>query len=190
MPLMEDGFDLGTPRDVIPEPTRGTLPFAALSHVPGREYVTWLINPTILLPKLVADLRAAGATFERRDCEAEADVRGIDADIIINCTGLGAKSLFDDTNVVPIRGQLVILQNPKRLKYMFSGGCGSSVAYLFARQDDIIVGGTYETTVDTPETNEETCQTFLARMAGVFNGCIRGCNLANPSGPCADERPS
>lgn len=30
-----------------------------------------------------------------------------DYDIIVNCTGLGAKTLCDDDNLVPIRGQVI-----------------------------------------------------------------------------------
>lgn len=74
--------------------------------------LTWLINPTILLPKLVSHLRKAGARYESRDLQSEAELRAINADIIVNCTRLGAKDLLQDTQMVPIRGQLVILKNP------------------------------------------------------------------------------
>ena len=46
------GFDLGTPRDVVPAPQEGALPFARLNER-GKEYSTFLINPTIFLPRLV-----------------------------------------------------------------------------------------------------------------------------------------
>ena len=184
MLLMEDGFERGTPPDVIPAPTLGTLPFAPLCNVPGREYLTWLINPTILLPKLVADLRAARVRFERRDIANEDELRAVDADIVVNCTGLGAKDMLLDTQMVPIRGQLVILQNPRQLKYMFSGGCGNEVAYLFARQTDIVVGGTYEVGVDTPEIDRRQCDEFLDRVRRIFNGEITACSLSNAGGTC------
>ena len=184
MPTMEGGFDSGTPPDVIPAPALGTLPFAPLRHVAGREYQTWLINPTILLKKLVADLRQAGARFESRDLQTEAELRAIDADIIVNCTGLGSKTLLNDTKMVPISGQLVILKNPNKLKYMFSGGCGSAVAYLFARQDDIVVGGTYDENIDTPVIDELRCDTFLEQMRQVFCGNVVPCGLTSSATQC------
>jgi len=181
-PLMEAGFDVGCPRDVVAAPRVGTMPFRPLCEVIGREYVTWLINPTLLMPKLAADFRAAGGTFERREVMTEDELRNIDADIIINCTGLGAKNLLGDNAVVPIRGQLVILQNTRNLRYMFSGGCGNDVAYLFARQSDVIVGGTYEVDVDEPVHDEATCRRFLGRISDVFEGRIAPCGLTNPGG--------
>lgn len=35
-----------------------------------------------------------------------------DADAVVNCTGLGARYLVDDTKVFPTRGQTVILRAP------------------------------------------------------------------------------
>ena len=48
--------------------------------------------------------------------------------------------------MTPTRGQLIILpnNNPAALNYFFSGGCGNDVAYMFARQNDIVIGGTWE----------------------------------------------
>ena len=51
-------MDEFTPRDVVPAYRKGLLPFEKLNTV-GREYSNWLINPTILLPKLAADLAQA-----------------------------------------------------------------------------------------------------------------------------------
>jgi hypothetical protein len=55
-------FDTHTPLDVVPKPRTGTLPFRSL-NVAGREYRTWLINPTILLPRLVSDLKRSSVPF-------------------------------------------------------------------------------------------------------------------------------
>lgn len=184
-PLGNDAFDRGTPRDVIPEPMYGKLPFRPLCSVYGREYKTWLINPTILLPRLAADLQNAGVRFIRRTFQYQSDVRNLEANIIVNCTGLGAKTLFTDPKMVPIRGQLVVLKNPKLLTYLFSGGCGDNVAYMFARQNDIVIGGTYEKGVDVDENVEEACRYFLGIVSGVFAGDIKPCGLSTMPGPCA-----
>jgi D-amino-acid oxidase len=50
---------------VVPKPRTGALPFRSL-NVLGREYRTWLINPTVLLPRLVLDLKGGGVRFQRR----------------------------------------------------------------------------------------------------------------------------
>jgi len=135
-------FDDYTPRDVVPAFRRGKLPFEKFDVV-GREYSTWLIDPTILLPRLIADLRRHGVRFRTRLFESEQQVHGLAENIVINCTGYGAKKLFADDGLLAHRGHLVVLRNPARLKYLFSGGCTNDViSYVFARRNDIVVGGT------------------------------------------------
>jgi hypothetical protein len=55
-------YDYPTPLDVIPPYRFGTLPFKNLNTM-GREYRTWLINPIILLPRPVAELKRSGLPF-------------------------------------------------------------------------------------------------------------------------------
>jgi D-amino-acid oxidase len=178
-----DGFERGMPRDVIPAPRTGLLPFAPLASVLGKEYATWLINPTIMLPKLVSDLRLANTRFEKRSIRTRAELVAIDADVVINCTGLGARGMLQDMDVKPVRGQLVVLKNPGQLKYLFSGGCGNETAYMFCRQDDIIIGGTFH---DCSNIAHLTDQSFLAirdRMSRIFSGDVSFCSSNSPAAP-------
>src|ERR1700737_1282431 len=102
-------FDSHTPDDVVPKPRTGTLPFQKL-NVAGREYRTWLINPTILLPRLVSDLKRSRVRFERKlftDVQAFGALR---ENIVINCTGYGAKKLVQDDQMLARRGHLVVLK--------------------------------------------------------------------------------
>ncbi len=142
-----DDFMVGVyeegPIKLIPPFETGTLPFAKFNKV-GREYSTWLMNPKILLPRLVAELRET-VPFRRKTLADLDAVKALRENIIINCTGYGAKKLFDDHDVHGRRGNLTLLKNTGEFWYFFSGGCGpdgSVVSYMFARQTDIVVGGT------------------------------------------------
>jgi glycine/D-amino acid oxidase-like deaminating enzyme len=169
------GFDTGMPRDVIPAAREGLLPFRPLGTVAGREYSTFLINPTVLMPKLVADLTAARVPFLRRDIRTRADLIGIDADVIVNCTGLGAAAMLGDTSLFAVRGQLVVLRNPAALKYLFSGGCGNRIAYLFARQSDIVIGGTADRTANNDDVTFGSYRVLLDRVRRIFSGDVADC---------------
>jgi D-amino-acid oxidase len=138
-------YDDGTPLDVVPPYKAGILPFDGLRWA-GREYRTWLINPTILLPRLVAELRRAGVRFRTRQFESKGDFADLRENIIVNCTGYGARMLMSDTDVVARRGHLVVLRRTlPRQFYFFSGGCWNGrIMYLFCRHNDIIVGGTVQ----------------------------------------------
>jgi D-amino-acid oxidase len=177
-----EAFERGVPKSVICAPAYGPLPFANLNSLGGRRYDTWLINPTILLPKLVKDLKAKGVLFVKREVKRPADFYAASENIIVNCIGLGAKTVLNDPLLVPIRGKLVVFNgNPQNLNYLFSGGCGENPAYLFARQKDVVVGGTQE--LNPTENTEDPWRTLLARMERIFDGSVSECQINNHAPP-------
>lgn len=184
------GFEKGMPADVIPPPRRGTLPFKPLARVEGKEYSTWVINPSILLPRLVADLTEAKVAFRQKTIASRAELVGLDADIIINCTGLGAGKMLEDRELKPVRGQLVVLKNPDELKYLFSGGCGREAAYLFCRQDDIVLGGSFQTCGTTDDLPDESYLAIRDRLKAIFEGKVETCQPANQTTSATPRCPS
>lgn len=173
------GLDAATTAEVVAPYRRGKLPFGKLNVV-GREYGTWLINPTILLPRLVEDLQGAGVQFIRRQFEQLRDVAALPENVLVNCTGYGAKKLFADAALVPQRGHLVVLQKSQEKQlYFFSGGCENPViAYVFCRQDDIVVGGTVQAGNDLAVTgaeDEPIFQRILTNARQVFGGRPAAC---------------
>ena len=109
------GFDEFTPPDVVAPYRRGSLPFKGMreddgSRTIGREYSTWLLNPRILLPKLAADLAARNVPRRVMTFDNVQQVEALPENLVINCTGLGAKTLFRDPKVIPKRGLLVRLR--------------------------------------------------------------------------------
>jgi D-amino-acid oxidase len=172
-------YDEYTPDDVVPQYRSGTLPFAKLNTV-GREYRTWLINPTILLPQLVAELRRSAVRFRRRQFESKDDFAQLKENIVVNCTGYGARALMNDEDVIAKRGHLVMLRRtrPKQF-YFFSGGCGNRRnMYVFCRHTDIVVGGTVQTGNDTEDIIEADRGRFvriLENARAMFEGRIADC---------------
>lgn len=157
----DKAFDDYTPKDVVAAPVKGRLPFKHL-NINGCEYKTWLVDPTILLPRLVRDL---GKSVPRKTANftSEDQVRTtLRENIIINCTGFGARKLIGDIAVKPHRGHLVILKNPGKLNYLFSGGCKNGlISYVFARQNDVVVGGTVCDTNDASVCGNEDARDYF-----------------------------
>ena len=56
-------------------------------------------------------LAAAGGAVERRAVDGFAEAAA-QAPVVVNCTGLGARELVPDPAVRPVRGQLVVVENP------------------------------------------------------------------------------
>ena len=171
------GFDKHTPRDVVPAFRLGRLPFKSLNVV-GREYTTWLQNPTLLLPSLIEDLKNAGVKFVAKTFASREEVSALPDEVIVNCTGLGAKTLFNDEKLIPQRGHLVVLQktDPRQF-YFFSGGCSNfAIAYVFCRQDDVVIGGSVIANETEPNaTDAATFERILRNAKSLFGGEVVAC---------------
>ena len=184
------GFDEFIPPDVVPSYKLGTLPFKAMtnadgSRMIGREYSTWLINPRILLPKLAADLAARNVAFRPRTFSNQQDVASLSENVIINCTGLGAATLFNDPDMVPKRGLLLRIPLAKpSFNYFFSGGCqNNKISYMFGRQTDLVIGGTVKDNEDSETISDRdriVCGHIFDNIGKVFAGKSNECVDLNP----------
>ena len=100
-----------------------------------------LIEPAIYLSALMADYRAAGGSVVVRRFTQAGEVASLNVPLVVNCTGLGARTLFGDADVVPIKGQLVVLKAQPELDYLT---IGPGDLYMMPRADGVVLGGTHE----------------------------------------------
>ena len=81
-------------------------------------------------------------------------------------TGLGSRALFDDEELIPVRGQLEVLLPQPEIDY-----CYLSSGYLFPRRDGIILGGTWDhddwSLSPDPEQTTEILEAHLEIMKGL-----------------------
>lgn len=166
--LLHAGNFESCPKDVIPAPKQfAHLPFAHLKS-PGFAYSTLLVEPPIFIARMHADLVAAGTAMMTREFALLSEVSALAENIIINCTGLGAKKLCADARMHAVKGQLVLLPAQPALQYLFSGHHG----YLFPRNDCVVVGGSEEHNPANAIPDMTICKAILANMKNVFAGNI------------------
>ena len=148
---------------LIPNPVPMNLPFEHLA-TPGFRYETLLVEPPIFLKKLNDDLHRNGVEFKQKTFANVASVLSLQENIIVNCTGLGAKDICSDpSKLIPIKGHLALLKPQSRLTYLFSRN-----GHLFPREDAVVIGGTNR--VGDASTNPEPAvtQQLLDHIKGVF----------------------
>lgn len=117
--------------------TRAEHPFP-LENV--LRYDTMYVETGRYLRQMLRDLQIAGGRVEVRRFATPADIASLPGALVFNCTGLGSRELFGDTELRPARGQLAILEPQPEVQYAVTGGPG----YMFPRPDGIILGGTFE----------------------------------------------
>jgi D-amino-acid oxidase len=102
---------------------------------------TMLIEPPVYLNALMRDFQIAGGRIVVRDFENAESIASLKESVIVNCTGLGAGTLFGDSELVPIKGQLAFLLPQPEVNYCT---IGPGDLYMFPRRDGILLGGTHE----------------------------------------------
>ena len=122
-----------------------------------------LIETQLFLPWLMDHLQTQQVRFTQQHINAFTDIKN--ADMIINCSGLGAKSLCNDEQLIPVRGQVGLLSPQAGLPIYLDN---EKPCYIVPRRDAIIVGGTYETGVETEDTDEDTIIRLLGNAVEVM----------------------
>ncbi|MDR3702394.1 MAG: FAD-dependent oxidoreductase [Candidatus Sulfopaludibacter sp.] len=142
----------------------GEHPFA-VPYVQRR--YSMLIEPAIYLQAMIADFQSGGGRIAVREFRSVSEILALRESLIFNCTGLGARTLFGDAELIPIKGQLAFLLPQPEVDYMTLGPGG---IYMFPRHDGILLGGSFERGVDNTDVVPETIARILRENAAVFGG--------------------
>ena len=122
----------------------GEHPFAT-THCAAWEEMR--IEPSIYLDALMTDFLNWGGKVVIRRFDTPRDIASLTENVIVNCTGLGSKALFNDSDLMPLKGQLVVLVPQPEVTYSTSGigrqlPPNSGFLHMMPRSDGIILGGT------------------------------------------------
>jgi glycine/D-amino acid oxidase-like deaminating enzyme len=139
-------------------------PFTGYQFV--RQFDTMIIEPPIYLAALLDEVRLAGATTKVVEIRDRGEIQNLPEKLVFNCTGLGARALFADEELTPVKGQLTILLPQPEVQYAI----GQGDLYMFPRTDGILLGGTHEMGVWTLDPNLEKKQEILAQHKAFFDG--------------------
>lgn len=123
------------------------------------------------LPWLADEIGRRGGWFTHTRLRALNDAA--DGDVVVNCTGLGARDLAGDASVYPVRGQVVRVADPGLTMSVRDEHHPAGRAYVHPRGDDCILGGTldedeWDTTVNaaTAEAIVERCCDLVPALRG------------------------
>jgi glycine/D-amino acid oxidase-like deaminating enzyme len=108
-----------------------------------RVSLTMMVEPATFLRRLTDDVRLAGGRFVIRNFGDKEELLTLPEPVIFNCTGMGARQLFGDEEMIPAKGQLVFMPPDPDVDYLTIGG-GEGNLYMFSRTDVLLLGGTFK----------------------------------------------
>lgn len=132
----------------------------------GSVYSALYIDPNIYLQRLMQDFRLAGGTLTIRRFNDVMSVLSLPEKLIVNCTGLGARGIFGDDALVPVKGQLVALLPQRDVDYVLFSPAG----YLMCRSNAIVLGGSHEEGNWDDSVDPQVSERILSRHQAFFAG--------------------
>ncbi|TKT03970.1 FAD-dependent oxidoreductase [Streptomyces lasalocidi] len=123
-----------------------------------------LVDMPAHLPWLRERLVAAGGTVEVR---AVGDLAEADAPVVVNCSGLGARELAADPAVRPVRGQLVVVENPGIGTWLVSTDADGEPTYLLPQPGRLLLGGTAEEDAWSTDPDPAVAEAIVRRCAAL-----------------------
>jgi D-amino-acid oxidase len=129
-----------------------------------RKFNSMLIEPHTYLRALLRDFYDAGGKVVVKEFRTREEIARLRENVIFNCTGLGARELFNDQKLIPVRGQLEVLLPQPEVDYCYLAG-GS---YMFPRRDGIVLGGTWNHDDWNLEPDPETTTKILAAHSEIM----------------------
>lgn len=142
----------------------------------GYEVQTYLIDTPVYMKALMDDVKLRGGKFVKKKFDSLRDVATVAGKrLVFHCSGLGARELARDENLIPVRGDLVLVQahddfKPADIGYMaFYGKDGTD--YVFPRSGEIVVGGTFRKGNASTLVEPEMCERLMS-SARSFYGLV------------------
>jgi len=99
-----------------------------------------LAEPILYLPYLFNQFTDNGGVFEERNITSLEELSTLNK-WVINCTGLGAKTLCNDDELHPMRGQILRCEKTNISSFADSTTKGA-LSYVINRTNDCVIGGT------------------------------------------------
>lgn len=106
-------------------------------YVDGWTFRTPVVEMPLYLRWLTRVFAEGGGTLTRMALSALPD----QGEVVVNATGLGARLMAEDKSVMPVRGQVVYVEQFGLDRWWLDG---DGPTYVVPRSEDVVVGGTDE----------------------------------------------
>ena len=127
-----------------------------------------LIDVPVYMPWLLNNVLDKGAELKVIDLASISDVP-TGYDIVVNCSGLGAKTLVNDASVFPIRGQIVRLERPAHINNSYRVVHEPpGLTLILPRSGDLLLGGTTSNSNFNTDPSDDETQEIIDRCSKVI----------------------
>lgn len=106
----------------------------------------YMVEMPEYIPLLFEAYRRAGGTMTRRSV-SHTEIGRFSSDYLINCSGYGSRTLFDDSSMRAMKGHILEVphdsDSPLEFSYTYTPHEYSHYAYMYPRTETIVFDGSY-----------------------------------------------
>jgi D-amino-acid oxidase len=95
-----------------------------------------------------------------------------DADVVVNCAGLGSGQLVGDDTLVPVRGQVVVVEQTGVTDWVLAQGEGVALTYVVPRERTVVLGGTADVGATACEPDPAEADRIVARCVALVPAVV------------------
>ena len=135
-------------------------------YADGFVFTAPVIDTSIHLDYLMRTFLAQGGQIEQRTITDLAEAFA-QSEVVVNCSGLGARQLVGDQDLQAARGQVVRIKHNGFRQVLMDEEGPNQLAYIVPRTHDIILGSTFEEHNESLVPDPEQTQAILRRCANL-----------------------
>ncbi len=153
-------------RDAVPALDRVPTADLPAGFADGYLLQVPVVDVTVHLPWLVGLLSERGVTLseQRLDALEQADPW---ADLVVDCAGLGAAALTGDAELLPVRGQVVVVGQVGVREWLLAQSDPEALTYVVPRERTVVLGGTAQVGATDLAVDTSTATAVLERCTAL-----------------------
>jgi D-amino-acid oxidase len=151
-------------RDAVPSVRRVPPAELPAGYADGLQLTVPVVDMAVHLAWLTTHLHELGVAVRRERVE---DLDTVDGDVVVNCAGLGARELCADATMLPVRGQVVVVEQVGLRRWTLDQSDPQLPTYVVPRLETIVLGGTAEEGDEDLAVRPATAAQVLQRCAAV-----------------------
>jgi D-amino-acid oxidase len=153
-------------RDAVPGFRRAAPAELPSGYADAYAFEAPVIEMPIYLGYLIERFQELGGSIHTRELRSPAQAFA-QHDVVVNCSGLGARELVGDDTLLAIRGQVVRVAQVGIERFVLDDHRPGGVTYIIPRSNDCILGGTAEEGRESLEPDMATAEAIVARCVAL-----------------------
>ncbi len=135
-----------------------------------KKIITFIFDLNIYLQDLFEKAQEKQIAFVHKDFQSIDELQALQESVIFNCTGLGSRELFNDTDMYGVKGHIIMFETQPEITYAICNHHQKQDVFfsLIPWQSQLVLGGTLECGIEDVSLDHDKINCMLAQANDFF----------------------